>query len=402
MDDARAAAAARPVVRLRPGAHKRARAGHPWAYSNEIVMDPAARALPAGALVTLADAGGAALGVASFNPRALIGARLWTRDAGASVDRSFLAGRIRRAQDLRARLFDAPYYRLVWSEADAMPGVVADRFGDTLVLQLNSAGADRLENELIAAFDEALSPVNVLLRNDAAGRDLEGLPREVRVVRGTVDGPLEVVENGARFLADPLGGQKTGWFFDHRENRARLARLAEGRRMLDVYSYLGGFGIQAAIAGADAVTCLDRSRAALALAARAAERNGVAGRCDFVRGDAFDELARLALAGERYDLVAVDPPAFVRSKKDLAAGLKGYRKLLRAAAALVRPGGALFAASCSHHVDAARFAEQMRGALRDLRRTGRVLHAGGAGPDHPVHPFLPESAYLKTLLLQID
>ena len=392
----------RPVVRLRPGAHKRARAGHPWVYSNEVVMDTEARALPAGVLVTLVDDNRVPLGVATFNPHPLVSARLLTRNVEATIDQAFLADRIRRAHALRTRLFDAPHHRLVWSEADALPGLVADRFGDTLVLQLNTAGMDRLKDDLIAALEDVIAPANILFRNDTAGRALEGLPNEVRVVKGTIDEPVEVVENGVRFLTDPTGGQKTGWYFDHRENRARIARLAKGCRMLEVFSYLGGFGIQAAAGGAGAVTCLDRSRHAIELAMRSADLNGVADRCSFVRGEAFEELARLAEAGERYDVVVADPPAFVKSKKDIAAGIKGYRKLVRATATLVQPGGLLFIASCSHLVDAGMLAEQVRGALRDIRRTGRVLHTGGAGPDHPVHPYLPESAYLKTALLQLD
>jgi 23S rRNA (cytosine1962-C5)-methyltransferase len=211
-----------------------------------------------------------------------------------------------------------------------------------------------------------------------------------------------LIENGARFPIELGHGQKTGWFFDQRENRAMVASLAAGARMLDLYCYGGGFAVQAALAGAREVLAVDRSEAALAAAAAAAELNGVAGRCRFERGEAFDRMQRLREAGERFDIVVADPPAFVKSKKELAQGAKGYRKLMRLAAPLVNPGGFLFAASCSHHVDPALFADQLRRGLIDANRSGRILASTGAAKDHPVHPALPESAYLKAQFLQLD
>lgn len=393
---------ARPVVHVQPGRHKRVRAGHPWIFSNEISMTAEAKALPAGTLVTLADSGGAALGVATFSPYPLVSARLLNRDPATSVDTAFFADRLRRALALRERLFDRPFYRLAWSEADRLPGLVVDRFGDVCALQVNTAGMERLTPQILAAIEDVIGPRVVVLRNDSIGRTLENLPLEVRFAKGALDGPIEVEENGLTFLCDPAGGQKTGWFYDHRENRARVAKLAGGQRVLDVYSYLGGFGLLAAAAGAREVVCLDRSEPALALAEAAAARNGLADRCRFERTEAFAGLARLATAHERFDIVVADPPAFVKSKKDLAVGLKGYRKLIRHAAALVAPGGFLFAASCSHHVDLVSFTEVVRGALRDVRRDGRILVQAGAGPDHPLHPYLPESAYLKGMLIALD
>jgi 23S rRNA (cytosine1962-C5)-methyltransferase len=392
-----------PRVRLQPGRQKRARAGHPWIFSNEIDMTTKARALPPGGIATLVDSGGAALGTATFNPHPLISARLLTGREDAVIDRDFLARRISHALELREALFDAPYYRLVWSEADRLPGLVIDRFGDAVSVQANTAGMDRLLPEILAALYIVLAPKTVVLRNDNAGRGLENLPTESIVAKGDLGGaPVEVIENGVTFLADLAAGQKTGWFYDHRENRARVARLAKHRRVLDMYSYTGGFGIQAAISGAAAVVCVDRSEATLGLAEQAARMNNVADRCEFVRGDSFNTLGRLADSGETFDMVISDPPAFVKSKKDLRNGLKGYRKLARLAANCVAPGGFLFAASCSYHVDGAGFAEQIRGGLRDAHRSGRIIYSGGAGPDHPVHPYLPESAYLKSVMLQLD
>lgn len=392
----------RPTVKLLPGRHKRARAGHPWVFSNEIEMTAEAKALPAGAPVTLTESGGGPLGVAIFNPHPLISARFLSRDVSARIDAGWLARRLQRALDLRERLFDTPYYRLVHAEADGLPGLIVDRYGDVCVLQLNTAGMDRLEPLLLEALHEVLSPVTVILRNDSAARKLESLAEEVRVEGEPLEGPLELVENGARFLADPAGGQKTGWFYDHRENRARIARLSRGLRVLDVYAYLGGFGIQAAVSGAAEVVCVDSSQPALDLAQRSAELNGVGDACRFTKAEAFGEMGRLFGAGEKFDVVVADPPAFVKSKKDLKAGMKGYRKMVRMAASLVAPDGWLLVASCSHHVDLAMFYEALRGGLRDTRRGGRIVHVDGAGPDHPVHPYLPESAYLKAVLMRLD
>ncbi len=365
-------------------------------------MTPQAKALPPGSIVALRDSAGGPLGTAMFNPRPLISARLLSRDPDCGIDGAFLAGRLARARALRDRMFGAPFYRLVWSEADGLPGLVLDRFGDVAAAQLNTAGMDRLRDALTEAVFDTAGVRSIVFRNNTAARALEGLPSEVSRVGAPVAGPVEIVENGVRFLVDPDAGQKTGWFYDHRENRARVAALARGMDVLDAYSYVGGFGLQAAAAGARSVVCLDRSARALALGAEAAAANRLNARCEFVRGDVFGGME--AFAGDRraFDIVVCDPPAFVKAKKDLAAGLKGYRKLFRLASERVRPGGFLFAASCSHHVDAGQFADAVRGALRSAGRSGRVLHRGGAGPDHPVHPYLPESAYLKTLLLQLD
>ncbi|CAA7612953.1 Predicted SAM-dependent methyltransferase (fragment) [Magnetospirillum sp. SS-4] len=399
-DHAPDAAAARPVLRLAKGRSKRLRAGHPWVFSNEIEMTAEAKALPPGALVTLMDAGGEALASATFNPHSLIAARVLWRDAQAPIDAGFLADRLRAALRLRDALFDGPYYRLAHSEADNLPGLIVDRYGDVLAVQTNTAGMERLLPLLLDAFAEVLAPRAVVLVNDSPARRLEGLEPEHRLAAGGLDGPVELVENGCRFVADLMDGQKTGWFFDQRDNRAFMARLAKGRRVLDVYTYAGGFAVQAAMAGAAGVVAVDRSEHSLALAARAADLNGIA--VQTVRAEAFAEMERLAAAGERFGVVVADPPAFVKVKKDLGAGAKGYRKMARLASALVEPGGFLFCASCSHHMPADMFAEEISHGIHVAGRTGRILRTAGAAPDHPVHPLLPESAYLKAMVLQLD
>lgn len=391
-----------PPIVLKPGCDKRLRLGYPWVYSNEIQLDTAVKTLDPGTLVRLRAAGGAELGVAVFNRHTLIAARLMSGDPRARIDRAFLAARLERARQLREGLFDQPYYRLIHAEADGLPGLIVDRFGDSFVLQVNGAGMETLTPLLIEALEQVFAPPCILLRNDSPVREIEGLPRAVSLVKGRIEGPVELRENGARYLADLEGGQKTGWFFDQRDNRAWAARLVQGGRVLDCYSHSGGFGILAALSGASEVVMVDRSESALALAREAADLNGVAERCQFSRGDVFAQMERRHKQGETYDLVIADPPAFVKSKKDLQRGVKGYRKLARLAADLVAPKGFLVLASCSHHVGEDQLLEQAGRGLHSAGRAVRVLHRAGAAADHPLHPALPESAYLKALFFALD
>jgi 23S rRNA (cytosine1962-C5)-methyltransferase len=389
-----------PSVLLRAGEDRRVRAGHPWAFSNEILMDPETKALPPGSLVILRAPGGEALGLATFNPHSLIAARVLTSNPEASVDALFLGRRLAQAAALRDRLIGVPYYRLIHAEADGLPGVIIDRFGDALVVQVNTAGMELLTPVLLEALEAELSPTTIVLKNDSPVRPLEGLKRGTTVVKGDASQPIELVENDARFVADLSGGQKTGWFYDQRDNRRFMAGLAKDASVLDVYSYSGGFGVLAAVRGAKSVVCVDRSQPALDAAQAAAALNGVDTVVSFDKGEAFETLEKLA--GQSFDIVICDPPAFVKSRKDIKIGAQGYRKLVRLAAPLVARGGFFFAASCSHLVDPPLFSEQMRRGLRDAGRTGRILRSSGAALDHPVHPGLPETAYLKALTLQLD
>ncbi|UCH72929.1 MAG: class I SAM-dependent rRNA methyltransferase [Rhodospirillales bacterium] len=391
-----------PVVRLLAGRHRRIAGGHPWAYSNELAMTDEAKALPPGSLVVLSTHAGEAVGVAGFNPHSLIAARLIERRPKTVIDAGYFADRLRRCLAMRERLYDGSCYRLVHAEADGLPGLIVDRFGDALVVQFNAALMERQRDMILEALASVLAPRLVVLRNDSPVRRLEGLDMRIETVAGEVSGPVELRETGGRFLADLAGGQKTGWFYDQRDNRRFIASLARGARVLDVYSHTGGFAVQAALAGAQSVVAVDKSEAALVLAERSAGLNGCADRCSFVRADAFGEMERLARTGARYEIVIADPPAFIRSKKDLKPGIKGYRKMMRLSARLTAPGGFLFVASCSHHMTAELFDEQIRKTLTDAGRSARILRRAGAGADHPAHPFLPESAYLKTLVLQLD
>jgi 23S rRNA (cytosine1962-C5)-methyltransferase len=392
----------RPKVVMRAGEEKRIAGGHPWAFSNEIEMDAAVKALPPGELVTLTRKDGRTLGVALFNPHSLIAARMLSRDPTAEINARFFERRLQRALKLRERLVDVPFYRLAHAEADGFPGAVIDRFGEIVVVEVNSAGMDRLTEPLAAAIDKVLAPATILLRGEGAARDSEGLTPMSRFAKGGLDGPITVQENGARFLADLSAGQKTGWFYDQRDNRALMARFAKGGSFLDVYSYTGGFGVQAAAAGATDVLAVDRSEAALGLLQKSAQANGVAERVSVQRGEAFEALETLIAEKRRFDIVSADPPAFVKSKKDFHVGGKAYRKLARLAAQAVAPGGLLFIASCSHNMPADEFARQVARGIHEGGRSAKQLYATGAAPDHPVHPFLPESAYLKALVLQVE
>ncbi|MCB2106124.1 MAG: class I SAM-dependent rRNA methyltransferase [Rhodobacteraceae bacterium] len=392
-----------PRVRLQKGAHRRLMGGYPWVYSNEIAMDLASKALNPGVVVTLDTAGGEGQATAHFNPHTLIAARVLEFAPDRTIDREWFKSKLERALALRTRLFDAPYYRLVHAEGDGLPGLVIDRFGDVAVVQPNTAGMAAACADIVAALAELIAPRAVVVRGDSAARALEGLDDQISMAHGTLDGPVEVKEGGCTFFADLTQGQKTGWFFDQRDNRAFIAGLARGgSSLLDLYTHTGGFAVAAAKAGAVNVTAVDGSALALELAQKAAQASGVADRCAFTKSDVFDYLTHAAGTGAKYDIVVADPPAFVKSRKDLKPGLQGYRKLARLCAPLVAPGGFLLMASCSHNAGLADFNSSVVRGLDDTHRTGRLIRTSGAGADHPVHAHLPETAYLKAVTYQLD
>jgi 23S rRNA (cytosine1962-C5)-methyltransferase len=390
-----------PTILLRSKEGRRVKAGAPWAFSNEIVMDARAKALPPGSLVTLAEADGTPLGRGYFNPKSLIAVRLLA-GPNAEIDTEFLAGKLKRALGIRERLLQQPFYRLVHAEGDLFPGVVIDRFGDACVVQITTAGMELLTDALLAVLDRVVAPASVILRNDSPSRALEGLDTHVRVVKGGAGSRLTVEENGVRYFADPTSGQKSGWYYDQRNNRRFVAGLAKGKRVLDTYCYTGGFSILAAVKGAAHVLGLDSSAAALELAAEAAVANGVGAICTFKRTDVLGALEKFALEGEVFEVVIADPPPFVPSRKDVEAGARAYRKLARLAAGVVAPNGFLMLASCSHNISPERFATECALGIVRAGRTARLIREAGAGPDHPIHPMLPETAYLKTLTYAVD
>lgn len=392
-----------PVVRLKPKANARAiRHGAPWVYDNELVTDRRTRALPPGTIAVLEDAGHAPLGRVAVNPASRIIARMLDLDTTATIDRAWLATRLSRAQDLRDRLHDTPFYRLAHAEADGLPGVVIDRFGDIAVIQPNAAWAEALLPDLTAAL-QAVTGVRTVLKNAAGrARKPEGLDDNSGTLAGTAPaGPVPVPMNGATYMADLTDGQKTGLFFDQRPNHAFAAGLGRGARVLDVFAHVGGFGLAALAAGADHALAVDSSQPALDLAIDGARRSDVAARFDTRRGDAFEVLAALAADGAQFDLVICDPPAFAPAKQALEAGLRAYERLARLGAPLVAPGGFLGLCSCSHAVGAAKFRAASTRGIGRAGRVGPLIHTGFAGPDHPLHPHLAESGYLKALFYRL-
>jgi len=400
---AAAAGPSRPVVRLRPAADARAiRHGFPWVYADEIVADRRTRALAPGTLAVLEDAERRAMGLVTVNPGSRIAARLLDPDPAAAIGQDWLAARLGRALALRERLYPAPFYRLVHAEADGLPGVVIDRFGPAAVIQPNAAWAEAHLEALVAALVAVTGVATVVSNGFGRMRAAEGLAAETAVVRGALAGPVAVEMNGAVYLADLLAGQKTGFYFDQRDNHALAARLARGQEVLDVFAHTGGFALAALAAGAVAALAVDGSAPALALARLGAGRTGVAGRLETRQGDAFETMAGLAAAGRRFGLVVCDPPAFAPAREALEAGLRAYERVARLAAPLVAPGGFLVLCSCSHAADLAAFrAASLRGVGR-ARRRAQIIATGFAGPDHPVLPQLAESGYLKALFLRLD
>ena len=387
------------IIRLKPKEGRRARAGAPWIFSNEIQMDQAAKSLAPGSIVNIVGDDGQVIGTGYFNARSLIGARLLDRAADTIIGTGFFVRQLERAIAIRDALYAKPFYRLVHAECDGLPGRTIDRFADTVSVQITTAGIEALIDPLLAALEKTFAPANIVLRNDTPSRALEGLDEYVRIAKGEAS-RIALEENGIRYFADLAGGQKTGWYFDQRDNRLFMAPLAKGRSVLDAFSYTGGFGIAAAKAGAREVVCLDSSAPALALAEDAAAANGVS--CKFVKADVFEELERLAAAKESFDIVIADPPPFVRARKDLEPGAKAYRKLARLAAAVVAPRGFLLLASCSHNISLERFAAECAAGIARANRRCALIRQAGAGPDHPVHPMLPETAYLKANVYALD
>lgn len=392
-----------PIIRLKPKTQARAiRHGFPWVYDNEIVTDRRTKALEPGSIAILEDADRTPLAQVAVNPKSKIMARVLDRDLNAAIDGTWVRARIRRALELRERLFEAPFYRLIHAEADGFPGLVVDRFGDTAVVQPNAAWIEQLLPELTDALVEDVGLTTVLKNASGRARGLEGLDDTAAVLAGNAPtAPIEVPMNGAIYLADLLGGQKTGLFYDQRPNHAFAASLAKDARVLDVFSHVGGFGLAALAGGACDALAVDGSEAALSLAQQGAVAMGAEARFATQRGDAFDVMQKLGEAAERFDLVICDPPAFAPNKPALEKGLRAYERVARLAAPLVAEGGVLALCSCSH----AAVLEKFRAAcVRGIGRAGRqgaLIYTGFAGPDHPLHPQLAESGYLKALFFRL-
>ncbi|MDH4563473.1 MULTISPECIES: class I SAM-dependent rRNA methyltransferase [unclassified Pseudomonas] len=391
-----------PSLRLKANADRRLRAGHLWVYSNEVdVVATPLNLFQPGDQAILEAAGGKPLGVVALSPNNLICARLVSRDIKHTLDKSLLVHRINVALSLRERLFDKPFYRLVYGDSDLLPGLVVDRFGDHLVVQLASAAMERNKDAVLDALVQVLKPRGVLWKNDSSARDAEGLERYVDTAFGVVPEWVALEENGVKFEAPVMEGQKTGWFYDHRMNRARLAPYVKGKRVLDLFSYIGGWGVQAAAFGASEVFCVDASGFALDGVERNATLNGVAEQVTCVEGDVFEALKELKAAEERFDVVVADPPAFIKRKKDLKNGEAAYRRLNEQAMRLLNKDGILVSASCSMHLPEDDLQNILLNSARHLDRNIILLERGGQGPDHPVHPAISETRYIKSLTCRL-
>lgn len=389
-------------LRLKRGEDRRVRHGHPWIYSNEV--DTAATPLgnfAPGALATVVDARDEALGTAYVNPHSLICARLLTRRADLAVDRNLVAERLRAALRLRERLYPTPHYRLVFGESDGLPGLALDRYGDVLVGQIATAGMEALRGEIEAAIADVLHPKTLVWRNTGSARRLEQLPDYVEAGIGELPELLEVQESGLRFQIDLAHAQKTGWFYDQQANRDLFTRYARGARVLDVFAYLGGWGLRAAAEFADKALCVDSSLPSCERIEANAALNGLADKVDTLHADAFDALKSLRENSERFDVVVLDPPAFIKRRKDHKEGLLAYRRLNQQAMKLIVPDGLLVSCSCSHHLAEAELLDAIHDAAIRTGRHATALVRLQQSPDHPVHPAVPETAYLKGYICRV-
>ena len=383
---------------LRQGADHRLRGGHLWVYSNEIDSKRSPLGdFSAGDLVAVKNANGKLLGCAYMDPNSLICARLYAPGEHRAMDADLFAARLETAHSLRQAAFDKPFYRLVYGDSDALPGLVVDRFGDYLIVQLNNAGLERYREPLLSVLVAVLQPRGILLRADSRSRREQGLPTGSEVVYGEVPEQVPLEENGVQFLAPVYEGQKTGWFYDHRMSRARLAAWVDGKSVLDVYSYIGGWGIQAAAFGASEVCCLDSSARALEGVKANAGLNGLQDRVSTLRGSAPETMASLISEGRRFEVVILDPPAFIQRRKDLKKGIAAYRRINELGLQLLEPGGLLVSASCSMHLSRADLIGAMQQAAVRSGCQLRIVEQGAQGPDHPVHPAIPETEYLKAV-----
>jgi 23S rRNA (cytosine1962-C5)-methyltransferase len=390
-----------PLLRLRRGEERRLRAGHLWVFSNEVDNEATPLlAIPVGAVARVLSDRDHFLGYAYVNPHALICARILSRSPVHPPDRSLLIHRLKVALALRERLYAAPYYRWVFGESDGLPGVVLDRYGEVVVGQIATAGMEALRGELEAAIGSVLSPRTLVWKNDGGARELEQLPRQILTPIGRPPEELQVLEGGLQFTIPMAAAQKTGWFYDQSGNREQWRRLLPpSARVLDVCCYAGAWAITALSHGAREALCVDAQEGALASATRNAAANGV--KLAVERGDVFEVLDALVRRGERFDAVVLDPPAFIKRKKDIPRGQAAYRKLNQLAMRLLERDALLVSCSCSYHLASSELLGLIQSAARHTSRFVQVLYSGGQAPDHPVHPAIPETHYLKAFFCRV-
>jgi len=391
-----------PTLILRKNEDRRLRAGHNWVFSNEVdIQRTPLTAIPTGSAVCVLDWQERFIGHAYANPHALVCARLISRNADYPLSKSLIVHRLNIALSLRQRLFPQPYYRMCYGDSDGLPGLVVDRYGEYLVVQITAAGMESHKDDIIAALCQICEVKGILLRNDSSMRELEGLPLYVETVFGEVPEQTRIYEGDAAFQVPLLQGQKTGWFFDHRLNRQRMTHYVKEKSVLDLFSYLGAWGIQAAKAGASEVLCIDASATACEIAEENARINSVADRVSILKQDVFDGLRELRSQSRRFDVVIADPPAFIQRRKDMKKGSEAYRRLNQQAMQVLSKDGILISASCSMHLETNTLRDILLKASRHLDRYLVITEQGHQGPDHPIHPAMQEMEYLKTLFCRV-
>ena len=392
--DQKMSAQAKVYITIDPRAVQRVQSGYPWIFRSEMAGNPPdSVAVPAHFIGDK----GQFIARGYYNPLSQLAGRVLTLDLAEGINADFIKRRLQTALNYREHLYPgAPFYRLVHAESDGLPGLIIDRFSDVLVVQVNTAGMDGLYPLIKDALINLVNPRAIVLRNDTSSRLQEGLEQYVRVDYGVLDQPeIEMTENNVRYLVNVIDGQKTGWFFDQRHNRQHVAVLSRGKSMVDVFSHTGGFGVAAAVVGAKSVSFIDSSHAAIEGAMKNAQLNKVYDLCNGIEGKSFDVLETMARGQQVFDVVCVDPPAFIKTRKDMGSGLKGYEKLAKLAVSIVAKGGYLFFASCSHHAATEELFDAVTTGLGKSKRPFQLIRTGFAGPDHPVHPHLPETGYLK-------
>jgi 23S rRNA (cytosine1962-C5)-methyltransferase len=391
-----------PVLRLKAKEDKRLRQGHLWIYSNEVdTKATPLKSFTSGEQVLIESSQGKNLGVAYINPNSLICARLLSRRPKV-FGRSQMVQKIEQALALREACFSEPYYRLVYGDSDGLPGLVVDRFGDYLVVQINTAGMETMKSLILESLTHVFEDAKgILWKNDGKMRLQEGLEEYVEVAFGDVPEFVPAIENGTRFDVPVWKGQKTGWFYDHRLNRERILRHVEGKRVLDMFSYIGGWGVQAANSGAAKVTCVDASGQALDWVTRNAELNSVQDKVECIQGDAFKVLEKLIEEQQQFDVIILDPPAFIPKRKDINAGERAYQKLNQLGMRLLANNGLLVSASCSMHLSEGSLDRILCQSGRHLDRDVQIIERGSQGPDHPVHPGIPETRYIKSVMCRV-
>lgn len=413
---------------LKKNEERRIKAGHLWVYSNEIdTKRTPLNSFASGELVNVFSQSENCLGSAYINPHSLISARIICPKRDTFIDEKFIKIRIDQALALRELLYDQPYYRLIYGESDQLPGVIIDRFNDVIVIQINTAGMDCHKDLIVNVLKNKLQISTIIVKNDSPSRTQEGLELYVETVQGIAPEHLTLTENGLNFMspfATPtttkqklnqgvnesgsvisnkteFSGQKTGWFYDHRMSRLRLGDYVKDKKVLDVFSYVGAWGIQAATNGAQTVTCIDSSKLALQYVDKNAEINQVSNKISTLQGDAFQILKQLVEDGSKFDVIVLDPPALIKRKKDIDKGTEAYRQLNRLAMELLNEDGILVSCSCSYHLTEHALQDILLKCSRKLGKHLQILERGQQAPDHPIHPAIPETVYIKTFFTRL-